>query len=144
MMLSQFTQALSDAKCSVELDSNFVKGYIRVSKCCVALGDAISAQQAIDKALQIEPNNAAALQEKSSIQQLVTYLADYNQAYQAKDYRKVNIKKSNKNIIDMGVSYYTEISNAKYFIQPIFPGSILPRPGSLHLISIKTIENISR
>ena len=89
MMLSQFTQALSDAKCSVELDSTFVKGYIRVSKCCVALGDAISAQQAIDKALQIEPNNAAALQEKSSIQQLVTYLADYNQAYQAKDYRKV-------------------------------------------------------
>ena len=90
MMLSQFTQALTDAKCSVELDSNFVKGYIRVSKCCVALGDAISAQQAIDKALQIEPNNAAALQEKSSVKQLVTYLADYNQAYQAKDYRKVN------------------------------------------------------
>ena len=91
MMLSQFTQALSDAKCSVELDSTFVKGYVRVSKCCVALGDAISAQQAIDKALQIEPNNAAALQEKSSIQQLVTYLADYNQAYQAKDYRKVKL-----------------------------------------------------
>merc|ERR1739844_666403 len=63
-------------------------GYVRVSKCHVALGDAISAQQAIDKALQIEPNNAAALQEKTSIQQLINYLADYNQAYQAKDYRK--------------------------------------------------------
>ena len=90
MMLSQFAQALADAKCSVQLDVNFVKGYIRVSKCCVALGDAISAQQAIEKALQIEPNNTAALQEKTSIQQLITYLGDYNQAYQAKDYRKVN------------------------------------------------------
>ena len=89
MMLSQFTQALADAKCSVQLDASFVKGYVRVSKCHVALGDAISAQQAIDKALQIEPNNAAALQEKTSIQQLINYLADYNQAYQAKDYRKV-------------------------------------------------------
>jgi len=88
MMLSQFTQALADAKCSVQLDASFVKGYVRVSKCHVALGDAISAQQAIDKALQIEPNNAAALQEKTSIQQLINYLADYNQAYQAKDYRK--------------------------------------------------------
>ena len=89
MMLSQFTQALADAKCSVQLDASFVKGYVRVSKCHVALGDAISAQQAIDKALQTEPNNAAALQEKTSIQQLINYLADYNQAYQAKDYRKV-------------------------------------------------------
>jgi DnaJ family protein C protein 7 len=88
MMLSQFTQALADAKCSVQLDASFVKGYVRVSKCHVALGDAISAQQATDKALQIEPNNAAALQEKTSIQQLINYLADYNQAYQAKDYRK--------------------------------------------------------
>ena len=90
MMLSQFTQALADAKCSVQLDANFVKGYVRVSKCCVALGDAISAQQAIDKALQIEPNNTAVLQEKASVKQLSTYIADYNQAYQAKDYRKVS------------------------------------------------------
>jgi len=88
MMLSQFTQALTDAKCSVQLDANFVKGYVRVSKCCVALGDVVSAQQAIDKALQIDPNNAAVLQEKASVQQLSTYTADYNQAYQAKDYRK--------------------------------------------------------
>ena len=49
MMLCQFSQALDDAKCSVQLDQSFVKGYIRVSKCCVALGDAVSAQQAIER-----------------------------------------------------------------------------------------------
>ena len=90
MMLSQFAQALEDAKCSVQLDGTFVKGYIRVSKCCIALGDAVSAQQAIEKALQLEPNNHTILQEKTSIQQLMTYQSDFNQAYQAKDYRKVS------------------------------------------------------
>ena len=88
-MLSQFTQALADAKYSVELDTGFVKGYARVSKCYVALGDAISAQQAIDKALKIEPNNVGALQEQNALQQLMYYVANYNKTYQDKDYRKV-------------------------------------------------------
>ena len=91
MMLSQFSQALEDAKCSVQKDQKFVKGYVRVAKCCVALGDTASAQQAIDKALELEPNNIAILQEKSSIQQLATYQNDFNQAYAAKDFRKVSL-----------------------------------------------------
>ena len=89
MMLSQFAQALEDAKSSVQLDETFVKGYIRVSKCCVALGDAVSAQQAIDKALKLDPYNNSVLQEKATVQQLVAYKSDFDQSYQAKDYRKV-------------------------------------------------------
>ena len=89
LMLSQFTQAIADAKCSLELDAGFVQGYVRVSKCYVALGDVISAKHAIDKALQIEPNNVGALQEQSAIQQLMYYLANYNKSSQDKDYRKV-------------------------------------------------------
>ena len=91
-MLSQFTQALDDAKCSVNLDASYVKGYVRVSKCYVALGDAISAQQAIDKALKIEPTNVGALQEQSAIDQLIYYVANYNTAYKDKDYRKVRLQ----------------------------------------------------
>ena len=91
MMLSEFSQALQDAKCSVQLDQSFVKGYVRVAKCCVALGDIVSAQQAIDKALELEPNTIAILQEKSSIQQLASFQNDFNQAYNAKDYRKVSL-----------------------------------------------------
>ena len=62
MMLSQYQQALEDARTSVSLDSAFVKGYIRIAKCCLTLGDAVSAGQALDKASHIEPKNAAVMQ----------------------------------------------------------------------------------
>ena len=101
LMLSQFTQALDDAKCSVKLDANYVKGYVRVSKCYVTLGDAISAQQAIDKALKIEPTNVGALQEQCAIQQLICYVANYNKAYQDKDYGKVWIQIDQRSYIDI-------------------------------------------
>ena len=45
MMLGQFVQALEDARTSVQLEPNFVKGYIRVAKCCVALGEIHAARQ---------------------------------------------------------------------------------------------------
>merc|ERR1719474_987841 len=49
MMLSQFTQALADAKNAVQLDADFVKGYIRVAKCCISLGDVVSAEAALER-----------------------------------------------------------------------------------------------
>ncbi len=45
MMLGQFVQALEDARRSVQLDHSFVKGYVRIAKCCVFLGDVNSARQ---------------------------------------------------------------------------------------------------
>ena len=104
MMLSQFTQALSDAKRSVRIDSTFIKGYIRISKCSIELGDVDSAQRAIDKAVQVEPNNALALQEKTSIQKLLDnlpgYLTEYNQEYNAKNYKQVT-----KSLIKLIISF---------------------------------------
>ena len=110
MMLSQFSQALEDAKCSVQKDQKFVKGYVRVAKCCVALGDTASAQQAIDKALELEPNNIAILQEKSSIQQLATYQNDFNQAYAAKDFRKVILQVLKLTPISIVIIFFSIIS----------------------------------
>ena len=88
-MLSQFSQALDDAKTSVAIDNAFVKGYIRVAKCCICLGDTTSSHQAIEKALSIEPNNASALQEKNNLISLEQFKDDATNAYNAKDYRKV-------------------------------------------------------
>ena len=45
MMLSQYNKALDDAKTTVGLDSDFVKGYVRIAKCCIALGEISSAKQ---------------------------------------------------------------------------------------------------
>ena len=65
-MLSQYTQALEDARASVSLDAAFVKGYVRIAKCCLTLGDAASAGQALDKASEVEPKNAAVMQVRPS------------------------------------------------------------------------------
>merc|ERR1719211_345759 len=62
MMLGQFVQALEDARTSVQLDPNFVKGYVRVAKCCVALGELHAARQAINTAMSInqqDPSSAS-------------------------------------------------------------------------------------
>ena len=53
MMLGQFVQALEDAKTSVQLEPNFVKGYIRVAKCCVALGEIHAARQVWYKSVYV-------------------------------------------------------------------------------------------
>jgi len=88
MMLSQFSQALQDAKTAVQLDRDFVKGYVRVAKCCISLGDVVSADQAIDRVLVLEPANTAVKQEQASLAQLKKFQADTEQAYRVKDYRK--------------------------------------------------------
>ncbi len=88
MMLSQYAQALDDAKTSVGLDASFVKGYIRIAKCCLTLGDAVSAGQALDRASQVEPKNAAVMQERNNASTLERFKADAQASYDAGDFRK--------------------------------------------------------
>ena len=57
MMLGQFVQALEDARTSVQLEPNFVKGYIRVAKCCVALGEIHAARQVCSTIIKQIPSN---------------------------------------------------------------------------------------
>jgi DnaJ family protein C protein 7 len=47
IMLYQYRAALEDARKAVTLDSSFVKGYIRIAKCSLALGDLIAANGAL-------------------------------------------------------------------------------------------------
>lgn len=39
MMLGMYKKALDDAQKAVALDPTFTKGYIRIAKCCIALGN---------------------------------------------------------------------------------------------------------
>lgn len=89
-MLAQFNDGLNDAKTCVDLDSNFTKGYIRMIKCCVALGEVASAKQALQKALEIEPDNAGLKVEKTTVETLEKFKEEAQTAYQDKEYRKVS------------------------------------------------------
>jgi DnaJ family protein C protein 7 len=88
MMLSQYNKALEDAKTAVRIDSNFVKGFVRISKCCVALGDTTSAKQAIDQGLTLEPDSKAFDTEIQNYQFLEKQHSDIDTAFELKDYRK--------------------------------------------------------
>ena len=56
MMMGLYTDALQDARESIRLDPTFVKGYVRVVKCLLALGDS-AAYDIYTSALNIDPNN---------------------------------------------------------------------------------------
>merc|ERR1719210_1075692 len=88
MMLSQYTKALEDAKTAVNLDSNFVKGFVRIAKCCIALGETPSAKQAIDQGLTLEPESKAFETEIQNYQFLEKHHTEIDTAFEAKDYRK--------------------------------------------------------
>merc|ERR1712059_112771 len=58
LMLGQPRQALEDAKTSTSLDASFEKGWTRLARCCVLLGDTVSARQALTKLGELGAENA--------------------------------------------------------------------------------------
>ncbi len=59
-----------------------------MAKCCLSLGDAASAKQAIKMVTELDSSNAAAKQEAASIDRLEQHRDSANQAYDAGDFRK--------------------------------------------------------
>lgn len=80
-------QALQDAKRSVNLDDKFSKGYLRIIKCCLLLGDLIGAEQALRRLTDIEPKNAAVKQERQNLKMLRDLEEKAGQCYDKNDYR---------------------------------------------------------
>ena len=76
-----------------------------MAKCCISLGDVVSAEQALDRVLELDANAAAnglVQQEQMSLAQLKKFQADTDQAYQVKDYRKVFFKAEQKKDLQKG------------------------------------------
>lgn len=88
IMMGAYQDALQDARDSVRLDKTFAKGYVRIAKCCLALGDSAAALNAINRAEELEPTSDLA-NEKRSLQMLQTHTEDMTKSYEKGDYRKV-------------------------------------------------------
>ncbi|XP_060517347.1 dnaJ homolog subfamily C member 7 [Cylas formicarius] len=87
IMLNRYNEALDDSRRSIQLDPNFVKGYIRILKCGIALGDLVTAEGAAKNAERLQPGSV--INEIRSLEKLKQYEADARKAEEAKDYRKV-------------------------------------------------------
>ncbi|XP_059220602.1 dnaJ homolog subfamily C member 7 isoform X1 [Stomoxys calcitrans] len=89
MMLSNYTNALTDARTAVQLDPSFEKAYVRIAKCCVAMGDIIGAEQAIKKIEELDPQSKSVNTEKQAAQQLRQLEQTIQTNYDSKAYRNV-------------------------------------------------------
>ena len=83
-----FSDALQDARESIRLDATYAKGYVRIAKCCLALGDSAAALNAINKAEDLDISSDLS-NEKRSLQILQTLTDDMTRSYEKGDYRKV-------------------------------------------------------
>lgn len=83
-----YQDALEDVRESIRLDTGFAKGYVRIAKCCLALGDTAAALNAINKAEELDPRSELA-NEKRSLQVLQQLSDEMVKANAKSDYRKV-------------------------------------------------------
>lgn len=89
MMMGNYRLALEDALKSVSLDNGFLKGYQRMLKCGIALGDVTVAEQAVKRVEELEPSKASIANELRSLGALRQFEAEAQKAEEKKDPRKV-------------------------------------------------------
>ncbi|XP_053607541.1 dnaJ homolog subfamily C member 7 [Plodia interpunctella] len=88
MMLGLYKKALEDAQKAVSLDPTFTKGYIRIAKCCIALGDMSGGEQAVARASELGGAECAA-SERRALESLRRLHEDAQRAMEAGDFRRV-------------------------------------------------------
>lgn len=87
MMLGDYKSALRDAKQSVQLDSKFEKGYMRIAKCSLLLGDLVGTEQAIKKFLELDASNQSLRPELINLKHLRDLNEKAASCYDKQDYR---------------------------------------------------------
>ncbi|XP_059616726.1 dnaJ homolog subfamily C member 7-like [Phlebotomus argentipes] len=87
MMLSDFKQALADARYAVNLEPSFDKGFIRIAKCCLMLGDLAGFEQAGKALMNLDPKSTALNMEIQNIIQLRDLEAKSVALYEKRDFR---------------------------------------------------------
>jgi len=85
LMLGQPRQALEDAKTATSIQPDFSKGWTRIARCCVMLGDTVTARQALTKLGSLGEENVG---EQRNVEIIERMVSDSQQSYSAGDYRK--------------------------------------------------------
>lgn len=80
---------MEDARKAVALDALMVKGYVRIAKCGIALGDLTTVEQALNKVKELDALNSTIATEVRTLEIMKQHENDSNVAYEKKDFRKV-------------------------------------------------------
>jgi len=85
LMLGQPTKGLEDAKTCVEKDPAFTKGWARLARCSVVLGDTLGANQALEKLADLGGN---ANDERENLKNLERIKGDSQRAFEGGEFRR--------------------------------------------------------
>ncbi|CAH1183621.1 unnamed protein product [Phaedon cochleariae] len=91
MMLNSFEEALEDVRKTVQLDPNYLKGYIRMIKCGIATGDIVIAKYALKKVQELQKDISVIANEVELLEKLKHNEAEASKAYKEGDFKKVVI-----------------------------------------------------
>ncbi|XP_014282079.1 dnaJ homolog subfamily C member 7 [Halyomorpha halys] len=89
MMQGNYASACEDALQAVTLDPKFVKGWVRVAKSNIAIGDFKGAENALIQIEKLEPTNSNLVVEKKHLDNAKKFNDEAEKAYSKKDFRKV-------------------------------------------------------
>lgn len=89
IMLKDYKAALNDSKQAIELDQTFEKGYIRIARCSLFMGDINGAEQIIKKFLELHPNSKALDGEQQKCKNVREIVNITMVAYDKKEYTRV-------------------------------------------------------
>lgn len=86
-MLANYKAALEDSRRSVLIDNTFERGYLRIAKCCIALGETVAAEQAIKSILNLNATSTIANDEIRSCADLRYHEKIARSCYEKNDYK---------------------------------------------------------
>lgn len=86
-MMGDYKGALKDSRDAVQIDDKFAKGYDRIIKCCISLGDIVGAEQTIKKLAELGSNNDICNKYEEQCKQLRAFGEKILQCYEKKDFR---------------------------------------------------------
>lgn len=89
LMINKFKECIDDSKTATEIDSKFIKGYLREGKAHLFLGDYKSALRSFYKIKELEPTNSTIDVDIQNSNAVKHFNDSANAAYEADDYRKV-------------------------------------------------------
>lgn len=87
LMVGDYKSALEDSRTAIVLDATFEKGYVRIVKCCLAMGDVVGAEQAIKRFTEIDAKNTVLQGEIQNCKSLRVHGEKADASYQQQDYR---------------------------------------------------------
>ena len=79
---------MDDCKAALRIDEKFAKAYNRMSKCYIALGNLTEASFALQKSIELEPNNQVNKKDQKHLGDLKIIEKLINNAYDQGNYDK--------------------------------------------------------